>query len=154
MTNITENVFEEMEIPKFLDLSNPANVKARELARDAYTAARMHAIRNAARPPVVKTNPPKSVVTAPAPAKPVSKPAVKPAATAKKSGKYGAGAVIRVLVKEFGHKVGSKAEAKSAALVDGMTVAEYTAIDLGFAGKWHASHISHCVGKNFIKLEG
>ena len=151
---MTENAFEEMEIPKFLDLSNPANVKARDLAREAYKAARMHAIRNAAKAPKVKTNPPKSVVTQPAPQKPVSKPAVKVAAKAKKSGKYGADAVIRVLVKEFGHKVGSKAEAKSAALVDGMTVAEYTANNLGFESKWHASHISHCVGKGFIKLEG
>lgn len=151
---IKNNVFEEMEIPKFLDLSIPANVKARELAREVYKAARMHAIRNAARKPVVQTKPAKSVVTAPRADKPVSKPAVKAAAPAKKSGKHGTDAVIRVLVDTFGHKAGSKAEAKSAALVDGMTVAEYTANDLGFAGKWHASHISHCVGKGFIKLEG
>ena len=86
---------------------------------------------------------PDKVIDVPAP-KPVAKPT---------KGKLSGDAVIRVLVTEFGHKAGSKAEAKSAALKDGMTVAEYMAIDLGYAGKWHSSHISHCIGKNFIKME-
>jgi hypothetical protein len=64
-----------------------------------------------------------------------------------------ASAVIRVLTTDFGHRPGSKAEIKSNGFRDGMTVAEYMANDLGIKGKWHMSHINHCLGKNFIKLE-
>ncbi len=151
---MTKNVFEEMELPRFLDLSLPENLKVREDARKVYQAARMHAISNAARKQLTPTNPPKSVVTAPRSDKPVSKPAVKPAATAKKPGKYSDDAVIRVLVKEFGHKAGTQAEVKSGGLVDGMTIADYKSKDLGLQGKWHNSHLRYCLDKGFIKVEG
>lgn len=61
--------------------------------------------------------------------------------------------VIRVLTTDFGHKPGSKAETKSKALQDGMTVAEYMANNLGIPGNWHMGHINHCLGKGFIKLD-
>lgn len=142
-----------LDIPWFLDAKNPINI-ARQKAnahqpelKDGFVTRRT-------------TAPVKDVVaeqTAPV------TPTVKPVATVinptpviapkPKKAKLSGSEIIRVLVKEFGHKPGSKAEIKSAGLRDGMTVAEYMSDNLGIAGKWHTSHISHCVGKAFIKLE-
>lgn len=143
----------------FLNTKNPDNIKRRAERAKLYAAA---APTKAT--PARVSKPAKSVATMPAAEaeQPAPKPAKtkpakvtpsKPAATPK-TGKLNGSAIIRVLVTEFGHKAGSKAEAKSSALKDGMTVAEYMADDLGISGKWHSSHISHCVGKKFIKLEG
>ncbi len=147
-------------IPWFLDAKNPENVK-RRLARAKLLVNKTPKKVT----PKRVSKPAKSVATmptaeaeqpAPKPAKAKPAKATPPApkaASMPTKGKLNGDAIIRVLVTEFGHKAGSKAETKSAALKDGMTVAEYMALDLGFAGKWHSSHISHCVGKKFIKLE-
>lgn len=143
-----------LALPWFLDAKNPENI-ARRAER-----AKHRLVRPAKAPPKRVAKPAKSVATMPVsdkqtdtkPDKVINVPAPKPAPAPKK-GKLSADAIIRVLVTEFGHKAGSKAETKSAALKDGMTVAEYMAVDLGYAGKWHTSHLTHCLGKNFIKLE-
>jgi len=140
-----------MDIPWMLDAKNPVNIAAREARRTARpqrvepAGELKHMLR-----------PAKSVTTMPTASKPDTPAPVampRPAAVKTRSSKVNGKAVIRVLVTEFGHKVGTKAEKKSAGLRDGMTVAEYMANDLGIAGKWHGSHISHCLGKGFIKLE-
>lgn len=144
-----------LTIPWFLNAKNPDNIKRRADRAEA------HAIKPSTKsPPKRVAKPAKSVATMPKaeqvvtkPEKVIDVPAPAPKPTTTKKGKLNGDAIIRVLVTEFGHKAGSKAEAKSAAMEDGMTVAEYMAIDLGYAGKWHSSHLSHCIGKNFIRLE-
>ncbi len=141
-----------LAIPWCLNVNNPVNIAAREARRTARPQKKVEPageLKHMLRPA-------KSVTTMPAASNPDTPAPVatpRPAAVKTRSSKVNGAAIIRVLVTEFGHKVGSKAEKKSAGLRDGMTVAEYMADDLGIAGKWHGSHISHCLGKNFIKLE-
>lgn len=65
-------------------------------------------------------------------------------------------AVLTVLVDSFPHRAGSQAEAKSALLKTGMTVAEYqtAGTGLGLKGNWHLAHIKYCVSYNLISVEG
>jgi len=156
MTEATEAKKDDVdpfEIPWFLDAKNPENIARRAELAKILTAkmATKAAPKRASRPAKSVATMPKAeqVITKPHMTIAVPAPACKP-----KNSKLNGDMIIRVLVKEFGHKAGSKAEIKSAALKDGMTVAEYMANDLGISGKWHSSHLSHCVSKNFIKLEG
>ncbi len=140
-----------LAIPWCLNVNNPAAIAARE----ARQTVKLQKVEPAGELKHV-LRPAKSVATMPAASEPDTPAPVatpRPAAAKTRSSKVNGAAIIRVLVTDFGHKVGSKAEKKSAGLRDGMTVAEYMANDLGYAGKWHGSHISHCLGKGFIKLE-
>lgn len=144
--------FNILESPWYLNPRNPV-VKAR---RDERIRIFQAELTTKAAPKRFSFKPAKSVATMPTATQAVTKPTkviAVPQTAPKPEGKLNGSAIIRVLVTEFGHKAGSKAEAKSAALKDGMTVAEYMATDLGFTGKWHSSHLSHCIGKKFIKLE-
>ena len=64
------------------------------------------------------------------------------------------GPVIRVLVDDFGHKPGSLAATKSSGLKDGMSVAEYKAIDLEIGKGWQSGHLKNMVRRGFVKIEG
>ena len=149
--------FNILESPWYLNPRNP-EVKARRDERTRIFHAELAA---KAAPKRFSFKPAKSVSTMPKPEQDITKPvkvidvlkATPKPSPAPRKGKLNGSAIIRVLVSEFGHKAGSKAETKSGALKDGMTVAEYMANDLGFAGKWHGSHIAHCISKSFIKLE-
>jgi len=147
------------EIPWELDVKNPVNIgRRRQLREQLENERRQIEAKLSTRKPLIMRKPAKSVRTQPnaetAPSKPKVKAVSKPVAPkGPRASKYDDTAIIRVLVTDFGHKPGSQAVAKSAALVDGMTVAEYKSDGLGFNGKWHTSHISHCLGKGFIRLE-
>lgn len=94
----------------------------------------------------VKDLTPKATAAKSKPAKPVraTKSAISP------------DAVLTVLVDAFPHRAGSQAEAKSALLKTGMTVAEYQAAGagLGLKGNWHLAHIKYCVNYKLISVEG
>lgn len=152
-----------LEIPWFLDAKNPVNIAIRE-----KTAGQL-AFETKRRNPTFQHKPAKSVQTDPT-AKPDSKTNIakkaakqtgvevvniplQPGGTADFKGSPTTSQIIRVLTMDFGHKAGSKAETKSNGFRDGMTVDEYMSNDLGISGKWHKSHIKHCVDKGFIKLE-
>jgi len=63
------------------------------------------------------------------------------------------GPVIRVLDSNFGHKPGTLAAKKSSGFKDGMTVAEYKAIDLGIGKGWQSGHLKNMVRRGFLKIE-
>ncbi len=65
-----------------------------------------------------------------------------------------AGPVIRVVNDDFGHKPGTLAATKSSGFKDGMTVAEYKAIDLGIGKGWQSGHLKNMVRRGFVKIEG
>ena len=142
----------DLSIPWCLDVRNPKVAAQRAKAAEEFKQEK-----RAASKPKASFAPAKSVATDPtAKEEPKVVKETKAPATKAKAAKANEAddLIIRVLVDDFGHKPGSKAETKSAAFKNGMTVADYMADDLGFAGNWHKSHIKHCVDKGFIKLEG
>ncbi len=138
----------DLSIPWFLDATNPVNVERRKKLKKELEAARP-----APAKAFKQVRPAKSVQTDLTVPKAKPSPTARPAPAKVTKDKQADTRIIRVLVSEFGHKTGSQAETKSNGFRDGMTVAEYMADSLGLKGKWHKSHISHCVSKGFIKLE-
>ncbi len=149
----------DLTLPKFLDRKNPKIIALVEKGRAAHQserrasserraaeAVRISNIVAASRKVIKKTPAEKSKV-----AKPVAKP--EKAVRATKSA-ISPDAILTVLVDSFPHRAGSQAEAKSALLKTGMTVAEYQAAGagLGLKGNWHLAHIKYCVNYNLIKV--
>lgn len=148
---------EILALPSFLDRSNPDTIAVVEKGKTAYLAERREAAEKLAvqRAKVrrLSTARKKAASVKPKVTKPVAKPAT-PVKAAK--GKMSPVAVITVLVDSFPHRAGSQAEAKSALLKTGMTVAEYQAAGagLGLKGNWHLAHIKYCINYNFISVKG
>ena len=159
-TETTPETDDLLEIPWFLDCKNPEVAARRKKTHGAWRQQQKElAEKRKMKPNVSKLA--KSIATAPETHKPVTakpeKPATpKPAPKASKPGAMSDDAVITVLVDSFPHRAGSQAEAKSALLKTGMTVAEYQAAGsgLGLSGKWHIAHLKYCVKYNFVKVEG
>jgi len=150
-----------LALPSFLNRKDPDTIAVVEAGKVAYLAERREAAERRAveRAKVRKLEAanPKKVAAVKATkkakvAKPVSKP-TKPVKAAKS--KMSDVAVITVLVDSFPHRAGSQAEAKSALLKTGMTVAEYQAAGagLGLKGNWHLAHIKYCVNYKLISVE-
>ena len=160
MSDTIPETEDSLDIPWSLSFKNPDVVAAHKERHAGYKAQRLAAAEKAKVKPVVRREA-KSITTAPEELKPAtaSKPekavAPKPAPAAK-PGAMSDDAVITVLVDSFPHRAGTQAEAKSALLKTGMTVAEYYAAGsgLGLSGKWHIAHLKYCVKGNFIKIEG
>lgn len=166
-TNMTESPniavaddFELPPIPWFLDCKNPEVIARRAASKVRLELERKEAINKRMAKPLNVQRKGKGVAAAlqakTVPVVPKSKPAATPLPAKPKAAKYADDAVITVTVDKFPHKVGSQAEAKSALLKSGMTVAEYQAAGsgLGLKGNWHLAHLRYCLGYNYISLEG
>lgn len=164
MTDSPENTvaddFELQTIPSFLDCTNPDTIKRRAESKARLEITRKEALdKRMAKPLNVKRKSKGAAAAQQAktvPVVPTSKPAATPLPAKPKTAKYADDAVITVTVDKFPHKVGSQAEAKSALLKTGMTVAEYQAAGSGLElkGNWHLAHIRYCLSYNYISLEG
>ena len=153
----------DLTVPEFLSVKNPTNIAIRarqkEQIRPVAPKAKFGSVTPAKSVATDPTRPRPSMPAKAGKSRPsppeTNTPMAKTAGAGKpsRSSRINPASVIRVLATEFGHKPGSKAETKSNAFRDGMTVEEYMADDLGFAGKWHSGHIKHCLDKGFIKLE-
>ncbi len=152
--------FEMLQIPWFLDCTNPEVIARRAESKARNELARKEALNKRMAKPLNAKPKSKGIAAAhkakTQPVAPKSKPAAIPAPAKPKAAKYADDAVITVTVDKFPHKVGSQAEAKSALLKTGMTVAEYkkTGTPLGLKGNWHIAHIRYCLSYNYISLEG
>lgn len=150
----------DLTLPKFLNRKDAKTValvdKGRAAFNDERRATQERRAAEATKARLIKATKdertkvkdltPKVTVAKSTPAKPIkaAKSAMSP------------DAVLTVLVDSFPHRAGSQAEAKSALLKTGMTVAEYQAAGkgLGLKGNWHLAHIKYCVNYNLIKVEG
>ena len=159
---MTKKIRDEiLALPSFLDRKNPDTIVVVEKGRTAYLAERKEASEKLAVERAKSRNLKVARKKKAAVIKPkVSKPVVKPALTAKlvraTKSAISPDAVLTVLVDAFPHRAGSQAEAKSALLKTGMTVAEYqvAGAGLGLKGNWHLAHIKYCVNYNLISVEG
>lgn len=140
----TKDELKALSIPWFLDAKNPDNIRRREEHRARYVDPWSNFSRNKTVATKRSSIPAKEGTEVEAAATPVTNTI---------RSKPGASQVIRIIA-ELKHKAGSKAEAKSAGIRDGMTVAEYKANSLGFTGNWQTSYLKYLVDKKLIKLEG